>query len=157
VNFGERSKSSRQHSLTSTVKPVLTGSLTKGWPRMCVNLVKGSNRVHWRGFRGDDPGWPRFDRFSVGVTRLIRSLAIMTTIKKLGRHNIAPSFPFPFSLSSSPRCQPRPPPWKGEAVRPCPPPRMASTRRVVDRAVQWRNQEFSVGGPTKPTSLTSRL
>jgi hypothetical protein len=22
---------------------------------VCVDLVKGFNRVHWRGFRGDDP------------------------------------------------------------------------------------------------------
>jgi hypothetical protein len=45
-----------------------------------------------------------------------------------------PSFPFlfPFFFLSS---HPRPPPWKGVAVRPCPPPRMASTHRVVDRAV----------------------
>jgi hypothetical protein len=46
-----------------------------------------------------------------------------------------PPFPLPFPhfffLSSHSRL----PPWKGEAVRPCPPPRMASTLRVVDRAV----------------------
>jgi hypothetical protein len=32
-------------------------SLTKGWPRVCVDFVKGSDRVHSRGFQGDDPGW----------------------------------------------------------------------------------------------------
>jgi hypothetical protein len=37
----------------STVKPVLTVSLTKGPPRVCVDLVKGFIGVHWRGFRGD--------------------------------------------------------------------------------------------------------
>jgi hypothetical protein len=41
VNFGERGKSSGRHSLTSTVKPVLTGSLAKGPLRVCVDLVKG--------------------------------------------------------------------------------------------------------------------
>jgi hypothetical protein len=41
VNFGERGKSSGRHSLTSTVKPVLTASLTKGPLRVCVELVKG--------------------------------------------------------------------------------------------------------------------
>jgi hypothetical protein len=56
VNFGERGKSSGRHSLTSTVKPVLTVSLAKGPLRVCVVLVKGFMRVHWRGFLGDDPG-----------------------------------------------------------------------------------------------------
>jgi hypothetical protein len=41
VNFGERGKSSGRHSLTLTVKPVLTVSLTKGRPQVCVDLVKG--------------------------------------------------------------------------------------------------------------------
>jgi hypothetical protein len=50
VNFGERGKSSGRHSLTSTVKPVLTVSLTKGPPWVCVDLVKGFIGVHWRGF-----------------------------------------------------------------------------------------------------------
>jgi hypothetical protein len=45
VNFGERDKSSGRHSPTSTVKPVLTVSLTKGPPRVCVDLVKGFIRV----------------------------------------------------------------------------------------------------------------
>jgi hypothetical protein len=27
-----------------------------GSTRVCVDLVKGFIRVHWRGFRGDDPG-----------------------------------------------------------------------------------------------------
>jgi hypothetical protein len=88
VNFGERGKSSGRHSLTSTVKPGLTVSWTKGWPPMCVDLVKGSNRVHWRGLRGDDPGWPRFDRCSAGLTRLIRPLVLMMVIKNLGRHTL---------------------------------------------------------------------
>jgi hypothetical protein len=56
VNFGERGKSFRRHSLTSTAKPVLTVSLTKGPLRVCVDLVKVFIRVHWQGFRGDDPG-----------------------------------------------------------------------------------------------------
>jgi hypothetical protein len=86
VNFGECGKSSGRHSLTSTVKRGLTVSLTKGSPQMCVDLVKGFIGVHWRGFRGDDPGWPRFDRCLAGLTRLIRSLALMTVIKNLGRH-----------------------------------------------------------------------
>jgi hypothetical protein len=63
VKFGERGKSSGRHSLTSTVKPVLTVSLTKGRLRVCANLVEGFIRVHWRGFWGDGPGSPRFDRF----------------------------------------------------------------------------------------------
>jgi hypothetical protein len=59
VNFGERDKSSGRHSLTSTVKQVLTVSLAKGPLRVCVGLVKGFMRVHWRGIRGDDLGLPR--------------------------------------------------------------------------------------------------
>jgi hypothetical protein len=51
VIFGERGKSSGRHSLTSTVKPVLTVSLTKGPLRVCVGLIKGFIRVHWLGFR----------------------------------------------------------------------------------------------------------
>jgi hypothetical protein len=86
VNFGERGKSSGRHSLTSTVKPILTVSLATGPLRVCVGLVKGLIRVHWQGFRGGDPGWPRFDRCLTGLTRLIRSLALMTVIKNLGRH-----------------------------------------------------------------------
>jgi hypothetical protein len=86
VNFGERGESSGRHSLTSTVKPVLTVSLTKGPPRVCVDLVKGFIGVHWRGFQVDDPGWPRFDQCSAGLTRLIWSLTLMTVIKNLGRH-----------------------------------------------------------------------
>jgi hypothetical protein len=54
---------------------------------VCVDLVKGFIGVHWRGFRGDDPGWPRFDQCSASLTRLIRSLALMTVIKNGGRHN----------------------------------------------------------------------
>jgi hypothetical protein len=50
-------------------------------------LVKGFNRFHWRGFRGDDPGLPRFDRCLTDLTRLIRSLALMAVIKNLGRHS----------------------------------------------------------------------
>jgi hypothetical protein len=69
------------------IKRGLTVPLTKGWPRVCVGLVKGFNRVHRQGFRGDDPGWPRFDRCSAGLTRLIRSLALIILIKNLGRHN----------------------------------------------------------------------
>jgi hypothetical protein len=68
------------------VKPVLTVSWTKGRLRVCANLVKGFIRVHWWGFRGDDPGWPWFDRCLTGLTRLIRSLTLMTVIKNLGRH-----------------------------------------------------------------------
>jgi hypothetical protein len=37
-------------------------------------------------FLGDDPGQPRFDRGLTGLTRLIRSLVLMTVIKNLGRH-----------------------------------------------------------------------
>jgi hypothetical protein len=85
VKFGERGKSSGRHSRTSTVKLVLTVPLTKGPLRVCVDLVKGPNRVYWRGFRGDDPGCPRFDRCSASLTRLIRSLVLMTLIKNLGR------------------------------------------------------------------------
>jgi hypothetical protein len=47
VNFGECGKSSGRHSLTSTVKPVLTVSLTKSPLRVCVVLVKEFIRVHW--------------------------------------------------------------------------------------------------------------
>jgi hypothetical protein len=54
VNFGERGKSSGRHSPTSILKRGLTVSLTKGGPQVCVDLVKGFNRVDWRGFRGDD-------------------------------------------------------------------------------------------------------
>jgi hypothetical protein len=50
-------------------------------------LVKGFIRVHSRGFRGDDPGCPRFDRCLTGLIRLIRSLALMTIIKNLRRHS----------------------------------------------------------------------
>jgi hypothetical protein len=67
VNFGERGKSSGRPSLTSTVKPVLTVSLAKGRLRVCANLAKGFIRVHWRDFRGDDPGCPRFDPCLTGV------------------------------------------------------------------------------------------
>jgi hypothetical protein len=66
VNFGERGKSSGRHSLTLTVKPVLTVSLAKGPLRMCVGLVKRFIRVHWRGFRVMtlvDLGLTGFDRF----------------------------------------------------------------------------------------------
>jgi hypothetical protein len=63
-----------------------TVSLAKGRLRLCANLVKGFIRVLWRGFRGDDPSWPRFDRCLTGLTRLIRSLALMTVIKNLGCH-----------------------------------------------------------------------
>jgi hypothetical protein len=86
VKFGERGKSSGRHSLTSTVKRGLTVSLTKGWLRVCVGLVKGFIGGSLAGFSGDDPGWPRFDRGLTGLTRLIRSLALTTVIKKLGRH-----------------------------------------------------------------------
>jgi hypothetical protein len=75
-------------------------SLAKGWLRVCVDLVKGSNRVHWRGFWGDGPGWPRFDRCLTGLTRLIRSLALMTVIKNLGRHT--PCAAPPLVLESAP-------------------------------------------------------
>jgi hypothetical protein len=85
VNFGEHDKSSGQHSLTSLCQRSLTVSLAKGWLRLCANLVKGFIRVYWRGFQGD--GWPRFDQRSVSLTRLDRSLALMTVIKNLGRHN----------------------------------------------------------------------
>jgi hypothetical protein len=92
VKFGERGKSSGRHSLTSMFKRGSTVSLTKGWLRVRTNLVKGFIRVHWRGFRGDDPGWPRFDQCSAGLTRLIRSLALMMLIKNLGRHNTPSSW-----------------------------------------------------------------
>jgi hypothetical protein len=46
VNFGEHGKSSGRHPLTSTVKPVLTVSLTKGPLQVCVGLVKGFIGVH---------------------------------------------------------------------------------------------------------------
>jgi hypothetical protein len=86
VNFGERGKSSGRHSLTSTVKPVLTVSLTKGPLRVCVGLVKGFIRVRWRGFRV----MTHVDLGLTGLTRLIRSLALMTVIKNLGRHSLPP-------------------------------------------------------------------
>jgi hypothetical protein len=41
-------------------------------------------------FSGDDPGGPRFDRDLTSLTRLIRSLALMTVIKNLGRQNDPP-------------------------------------------------------------------
>jgi hypothetical protein len=47
VKFGERGKSSGRHSLTSAFKRGLTVSLTNGSSRVCVDLVKGFNRVHW--------------------------------------------------------------------------------------------------------------
>jgi hypothetical protein len=56
VKFGERGKSSGRHSPTSVFKRGLTVSLTKGLPRVRLDLAKGFNRVHWRDFRGDDPG-----------------------------------------------------------------------------------------------------
>jgi hypothetical protein len=37
-------------------------------------------------FSGDGPGLPRFDRCLTGLTRVIRSLALITLIRKLGRH-----------------------------------------------------------------------
>jgi hypothetical protein len=46
----ERGKSFGRHSPTSGFKRGLTVSLTKGWPQGCVDLVKGFNRVCWRGF-----------------------------------------------------------------------------------------------------------
>jgi hypothetical protein len=60
----------------------LTVSLTKGRLRVCVGLVKGFIRVHWRGFRV----MTQVDLGLTGLTRLIRSLALMTVIKNLGRH-----------------------------------------------------------------------
>jgi hypothetical protein len=39
-------------------------------------------------FSGDDPGLPWFDRGLTGLIRLIRSLALMTVIKDLGRHRV---------------------------------------------------------------------
>jgi hypothetical protein len=49
-------------------------------------LGQGVHRGSWARFSGDDPGWPRFDRGLTSLTRLIRSLALMTVIKNLGRH-----------------------------------------------------------------------
>jgi hypothetical protein len=86
VNFGERGKSSGRHSLTSTVKRGLTVSLTKGPLRACVGLVKGFIRVQWRDFRV----MTHVDLGLNGLTRLIRSLALMTVIKNLGRHSLTP-------------------------------------------------------------------
>jgi hypothetical protein len=42
VKFGERGKSFGRHSPTSAFKRGLTVSLTKGWPWVCGDLVKGS-------------------------------------------------------------------------------------------------------------------
>jgi hypothetical protein len=70
------------------VKRVLTVYLTKGPLRVCVGLVKGFIGAHWRGLSGDDPGSPRFDRGLTSLTRLIRSLALMTILKNLGRHTL---------------------------------------------------------------------
>jgi hypothetical protein len=50
VKFGERGKSSGRHSSASGFKRGLTVSLTKGWPRGCVDLVKGVNRGCRLGF-----------------------------------------------------------------------------------------------------------
>jgi hypothetical protein len=141
VNFGERGKSSGRHSLTSNLKRGLTMSLTKGWPRVCVDLVKGPNRVHWRGFRGDVPGWSRFDRCSTGLTRLIRSLALMTLIKNLGRHTRLPILPHGGSsdLPAAPHvgggCSPpNPSPRRRRRPRGCgPQQRPAGRRRQLRR------------------------
>jgi hypothetical protein len=49
---------------------------------VCVGLVKGFIGVRWRGFRV----MTLVDLGLTGLTRLIRSLALMTVIKNLGRH-----------------------------------------------------------------------
>jgi hypothetical protein len=64
--------------------------VAKGWLLLCANLVKGFIRVLWRSFRGDDLGWPRFDRCLTGLTWLIGSLVLMTVIKNLGHHSLPP-------------------------------------------------------------------
>jgi hypothetical protein len=38
-------------------------AFTKGWPRVCVDLIKRVIRVCWRGFRCDDPGLTNVSRF----------------------------------------------------------------------------------------------
>jgi hypothetical protein len=41
----------------------------------------------WLGFRGDDPGWPRFDHSQrIWFGWLARSLALIMLIKNLGHH-----------------------------------------------------------------------
>jgi hypothetical protein len=62
--------------------------LTKLWPRVGVDLIKRVISDCWRGFRGDDPGWARFDQCQQCLTWLIRSLALMMLIKNLGRHRV---------------------------------------------------------------------
>jgi hypothetical protein len=60
---------------------------------LTTGVHKLGQGVHWgslTGFSGDDPGLPRFDRGLTGLTRLIRSLALMTVIKNLGRHSLPP-------------------------------------------------------------------
>jgi hypothetical protein len=51
-------------------------SLTKGWPLVCVDLIKMVISDCWLGFRGDDPGltevWPK----TTCWTWLTRSLAL---------------------------------------------------------------------------------
>jgi hypothetical protein len=67
----------------------LTGFLTKGWPQVGFDLIKRIIRDCWLGFRGDDPGGPRFDPCQQCLTWLIRPLALMMLIKNLGRHSCA--------------------------------------------------------------------
>jgi hypothetical protein len=66
VKFGERGKSSGRHSPTSLCKRGLTVSLAKGPLRVCVDLVKGFIRIHWRGFFGV------MTRVDLGLTRVGR-------------------------------------------------------------------------------------
>jgi hypothetical protein len=61
--------------------------LTKLWPRVGVDLIRKVISDCWLGFRGDDPGWPRFDQCQRCLTQLIRSLALVMLIKNLGRHS----------------------------------------------------------------------
>jgi hypothetical protein len=40
---------------------VLTLTLTQVWPPRYVDMIKRVISDYWLGFRGDDPGWPRFN------------------------------------------------------------------------------------------------
>jgi hypothetical protein len=91
VNCWERGKSSGRHSLTSTVKRGFDRVFDQGLTTGVYRLGQGFHRGSLARFSGDDPGWPRFDRGLTGLTRLIRSLALMTVIKNLGRHRSAAS------------------------------------------------------------------
>jgi hypothetical protein len=64
----------------------LTMHLIKVWPKVRVDLIKMIISGCWLGFRGHDPGWPRFDESMC----LTRTLALMMLLKNLGRHSLPP-------------------------------------------------------------------